>query len=175
MFLTTQCSFPLVTGWTPSKWANTKITSWLPASPHWTLSPPWALSQYRTIIYNNQNTNKTKDISYAQRLTLFFLLCPRDVRQIGITLIGHQRRIVSSIQTLRLHLLQVQEKGFHVWDCKKDDTSLCLSHLPHKQTYVLSRCKAALFLQTMDWLAYFKFANSITKTACLHPAASHRQ
>ncbi|XP_041940028.1 ephrin type-A receptor 6-like isoform X2 [Alosa sapidissima] len=37
-----------------------------------------------------------------------------DVRQIGVTLIGHQRRIVSSIQTLRLQLLQVQEKGFHV-------------------------------------------------------------
>uniref|UniRef100_A0A8C9SMD9 Ephrin type-A receptor 6 n=1 Tax=Scleropages formosus TaxID=113540 RepID=A0A8C9SMD9_SCLFO len=37
-----------------------------------------------------------------------------DVRQIGVTLIGHQRRIVSSIQTLRLQLLHVQEKGFHV-------------------------------------------------------------
>ncbi|XP_062390644.1 ephrin type-A receptor 6-like isoform X2 [Sardina pilchardus] len=37
-----------------------------------------------------------------------------DIRQIGVTLIGHQRRIVSSIQTLRLQLLQVQEKGFHV-------------------------------------------------------------
>ncbi|XP_063069144.1 ephrin type-A receptor 6-like [Engraulis encrasicolus] len=37
-----------------------------------------------------------------------------DVRQIGVTLIGHQRRIVSSIQTLRLQLFEVQEKGFHV-------------------------------------------------------------
>ncbi|XP_028846092.1 ephrin type-A receptor 6-like isoform X1 [Denticeps clupeoides] len=37
-----------------------------------------------------------------------------DVRQIGVTLIGHQRRIVSSIQTLRLQLLQAHEKGFHV-------------------------------------------------------------
>ncbi|KAJ8350636.1 hypothetical protein SKAU_G00257660, partial [Synaphobranchus kaupii] len=36
-----------------------------------------------------------------------------DIRRIGITLIGHQRRIVSSIQTLRLQLLHVQEKGFH--------------------------------------------------------------
>ncbi|XP_048885338.1 ephrin type-A receptor 6-like [Brienomyrus brachyistius] len=37
-----------------------------------------------------------------------------DIRQIGVTLIGHQRRIVSSIQALRLQLLHVQEKGFHV-------------------------------------------------------------
>ncbi|KAG5833628.1 hypothetical protein ANANG_G00277900 [Anguilla anguilla] len=37
-----------------------------------------------------------------------------DIRRIGVTLIGHQRRIVSSIQTLRLQLLHVQEKGFHV-------------------------------------------------------------
>ncbi|KAJ8415167.1 hypothetical protein AAFF_G00008650 [Aldrovandia affinis] len=37
-----------------------------------------------------------------------------DVRQIGVTLIGHQRRIVSSIQTLRLQLFHIQEKGFHV-------------------------------------------------------------
>uniref|UniRef100_A0A8C9UZ63 Ephrin type-A receptor 6 n=1 Tax=Scleropages formosus TaxID=113540 RepID=A0A8C9UZ63_SCLFO len=37
-----------------------------------------------------------------------------DVRQVGVTLIGHQRRIVSSIQTLRLQLLQVHEEGFHV-------------------------------------------------------------
>uniref|UniRef100_UPI00398F0772 ephrin type-A receptor 6 isoform X3 n=1 Tax=Pristiophorus japonicus TaxID=55135 RepID=UPI00398F0772 len=37
-----------------------------------------------------------------------------DVRRIGITLIGHQRRIVSSIQTLRLHMFHIQEKGFHV-------------------------------------------------------------
>ncbi|XP_041066923.1 ephrin type-A receptor 6 [Carcharodon carcharias] len=37
-----------------------------------------------------------------------------DVRRIGVTLIGHQRRIVSSIQTLRLHMFHIQEKGFHV-------------------------------------------------------------
>uniref|UniRef100_A0A674CVV1 Ephrin type-A receptor 6 n=2 Tax=Salmo trutta TaxID=8032 RepID=A0A674CVV1_SALTR len=37
-----------------------------------------------------------------------------DVRRIGVVLIGHQRRIVSSIQTLRLQLLHQQEKGFHV-------------------------------------------------------------
>ncbi|KAL0963554.1 hypothetical protein UPYG_G00307890 [Umbra pygmaea] len=37
-----------------------------------------------------------------------------DVRNIGVVLIGHQRRIVSSIQTLRLQLIQEQEKGFHV-------------------------------------------------------------
>ncbi|XP_046903658.1 ephrin type-A receptor 6-like [Hypomesus transpacificus] len=37
-----------------------------------------------------------------------------DVRRIGVALIGHQRRIVSSIQTLRMQLLQQQEKGFHV-------------------------------------------------------------
>uniref|UniRef100_A0AAZ3QXP6 Ephrin type-A receptor 6 n=1 Tax=Oncorhynchus tshawytscha TaxID=74940 RepID=A0AAZ3QXP6_ONCTS len=35
-----------------------------------------------------------------------------DVRRIGVVLIGHQRRIVSSIQTLRLQLLH--ENGFHV-------------------------------------------------------------
>lgn len=43
-----------------------------------------------------------------------FLSLPRDVRRIGVALIGHQRRIVSSIQTLRMQLLQQQEKGFHV-------------------------------------------------------------
>ncbi|KAI4882003.1 hypothetical protein NFI96_024136, partial [Prochilodus magdalenae] len=37
-----------------------------------------------------------------------------DVRRIGVSLIGHQRRIVSSIQTLRLQLLHVQQSGFHV-------------------------------------------------------------
>ncbi|KAM6970292.1 ephrin type-A receptor 6-like [Aplochiton taeniatus] len=37
-----------------------------------------------------------------------------DVRRVGVELIGHQRRIVSSIQTLRLQLLHEQEKGFHV-------------------------------------------------------------
>ncbi|XP_029314518.1 ephrin type-A receptor 6 [Cottoperca gobio] len=37
-----------------------------------------------------------------------------DVRRIGVELIGHQRRISSSIQTLRLQLLHEQEKGFHV-------------------------------------------------------------
>lgn len=39
---------------------------------------------------------------------------PRDVRRIGVELIGHQRRIISSVQTLRLQLLHEQEKGFHV-------------------------------------------------------------
>ncbi|XP_075896095.1 ephrin type-A receptor 6 [Nelusetta ayraudi] len=37
-----------------------------------------------------------------------------DVRHLGVELIGHQRRIISSIQTLRLQLLHEQEKGFHV-------------------------------------------------------------
>ncbi|KAM6979142.1 ephrin type-A receptor 6-like [Tautogolabrus adspersus] len=37
-----------------------------------------------------------------------------DVRSIGVELIGHQRRIISSVQTLRLQLLHEQEKGFHV-------------------------------------------------------------
>ncbi|RVE58142.1 hypothetical protein OJAV_G00206320 [Oryzias javanicus] len=37
-----------------------------------------------------------------------------DVRRIGVELIGHQRRIISSIQTLHLQLLHEQENGFHV-------------------------------------------------------------
>ncbi|TNN03164.1 hypothetical protein fugu_000193 [Takifugu bimaculatus] len=37
-----------------------------------------------------------------------------DVRHVGVELLGHQRRIISSIQTLRLQLLHEQEKGFHV-------------------------------------------------------------
>ncbi|XP_053562016.1 ephrin type-A receptor 6 [Bombina bombina] len=37
-----------------------------------------------------------------------------DVRRTGVTLIGHQRRIVSSIQTLRLQIMHIQDKGFHV-------------------------------------------------------------
>lgn len=48
----------------------------------------------------------------------FVCLCfhswPRDVRRLGVELIGHQRRIISSVQTLRLQLLHEQEKGFHV-------------------------------------------------------------
>ncbi|KAF4790246.1 Ephrin type-A receptor 5 [Turdus rufiventris] len=36
-----------------------------------------------------------------------------DIRRIGVALIGHQRRIVSSLQTLRLHMMHIQEKGFH--------------------------------------------------------------
>ncbi|KAJ7320401.1 hypothetical protein JRQ81_019912, partial [Phrynocephalus forsythii] len=37
-----------------------------------------------------------------------------DIRRIGVVLIGHQRRIVSSLQTLRLHMMHIQEKGFHL-------------------------------------------------------------
>ncbi|XP_025021104.1 ephrin type-A receptor 6 [Python bivittatus] len=37
-----------------------------------------------------------------------------DIRRIGVGLIGHQRRIVSSLQTLRLHMMHIQDKGFHV-------------------------------------------------------------
>ncbi|XP_032424131.1 ephrin type-A receptor 6 [Xiphophorus hellerii] len=37
-----------------------------------------------------------------------------DVRRTGVELIGHQRRIISSIQTLQFQLLHEQEKGFHV-------------------------------------------------------------
>ncbi|KAA8588291.1 hypothetical protein FQN60_001485, partial [Etheostoma spectabile] len=37
-----------------------------------------------------------------------------DVRRIGVDLIGHQRRITSSVQTLRHQLLHEQEKGFQV-------------------------------------------------------------
>ncbi|XP_030437391.1 ephrin type-A receptor 6 isoform X3 [Gopherus evgoodei] len=37
-----------------------------------------------------------------------------DIRRIGVVLIGHQRRIVSSLQTLRLHMMHIQEKGFNV-------------------------------------------------------------
>uniref|UniRef100_A0A670IS26 receptor protein-tyrosine kinase n=2 Tax=Podarcis muralis TaxID=64176 RepID=A0A670IS26_PODMU len=37
-----------------------------------------------------------------------------EIRRIGVVLIGHQRRIVSSLQTLRLHMMHIQEKGFHV-------------------------------------------------------------
>lgn len=45
---------------------------------------------------------------------VFFPSPPRDVRRIGVELIGHQRRITSSVQTLRLQLLHEQEQGFHV-------------------------------------------------------------
>ncbi|XP_045569971.1 ephrin type-A receptor 4a, partial [Salmo salar] len=36
-----------------------------------------------------------------------------DIRRIGVSLIGHQRRMVSSIQSLRLQFLTVQHNGFH--------------------------------------------------------------
>ncbi|XP_078103124.1 ephrin type-A receptor 6-like isoform X1 [Sander vitreus] len=37
-----------------------------------------------------------------------------DIRRIGICLIGHQRRIISSIQSLRLQLHHIQQSGFKV-------------------------------------------------------------
>ncbi|KAG7249627.1 hypothetical protein CRUP_031548, partial [Coryphaenoides rupestris] len=37
-----------------------------------------------------------------------------DIRHFGVELIGHQRRIASSIQSLRLQLLHEHEQGFHV-------------------------------------------------------------
>ncbi|XP_030269849.1 ephrin type-A receptor 6-like isoform X3 [Sparus aurata] len=37
-----------------------------------------------------------------------------DIRRIGICLIGHQRRIISSIQSLRLQLHHIQQSGFQV-------------------------------------------------------------
>uniref|UniRef100_A0AAV2LTE0 Ephrin type-A receptor 6 n=1 Tax=Knipowitschia caucasica TaxID=637954 RepID=A0AAV2LTE0_KNICA len=37
-----------------------------------------------------------------------------DIRRIGICLIGHQRRIISSIQSLRLQLHHIQQNGFQV-------------------------------------------------------------
>nr|XP_040060189.1 ephrin type-A receptor 6-like [Gasterosteus aculeatus aculeatus] len=37
-----------------------------------------------------------------------------DIRRIGICLIGHQRRILSSIQSLRLQLHHIQQSGFQV-------------------------------------------------------------
>ncbi|XP_072301214.1 ephrin type-A receptor 3 isoform X4 [Eucyclogobius newberryi] len=37
-----------------------------------------------------------------------------DVRRVGVELIGHQRRIISSAQTLHLQLLHEHDKGFHV-------------------------------------------------------------
>jgi len=57
-----------------------------------------------------------------------------DVRRIGVSLIGHQRRIVSSIQALRLQFHQIQQNGFHVW----------------KYTYTHTH---TLILVTADWLS----------------------
>ncbi|XP_056881618.1 ephrin type-A receptor 6-like [Takifugu flavidus] len=37
-----------------------------------------------------------------------------DIRRIGICLLGHQRRIISSIQSLRLQLHHIQQSGFQV-------------------------------------------------------------
>uniref|UniRef100_A0A8C6LFH1 Ephrin type-A receptor 6 n=1 Tax=Nothobranchius furzeri TaxID=105023 RepID=A0A8C6LFH1_NOTFU len=37
-----------------------------------------------------------------------------DVKRIGVCLIGHQRRIISSIQSLRLQLHHIQQSGFQV-------------------------------------------------------------
>ncbi|KAG7222343.1 hypothetical protein INR49_016298 [Caranx melampygus] len=37
-----------------------------------------------------------------------------DIRRIGVCLIGHQRRIISSIQSLRLQLHHIQQSGFQV-------------------------------------------------------------
>lgn len=56
------------------------------------------------------------------------LLPLSDIRRIGICLIGHQRRIISSIQSLRLQLHHIQQNGFQVWElCTKTDCVCTLS------------------------------------------------
>lgn len=61
-----------------------------------------------------RSPNTVKVFSACVLVCLCFPSRPRDVRRIGVELIGHQRRIISSIQTLHLQLLHEHEKGFHV-------------------------------------------------------------
>lgn len=57
----------------------------------------------------------TMSLSAAVTFILLLLLLPfRDVKRIGISLIGHQRRIISSIQSLRLQFHHIQQSGFQV-------------------------------------------------------------
>ena len=53
--------------------------------------------------------------SYVSVVSQYFVVSPlSDIRRIGICLIGHQRRIISSIQSLRLQLHHIQQSGFQV-------------------------------------------------------------
>ncbi|XP_072556370.1 ephrin type-A receptor 6 isoform X2 [Paramormyrops kingsleyae] len=85
---------------------------------------PVALHQLMLHCWNKERSLRPKFtdvVSFLDKLirnpsSLLMLVedIQRDVRQIGVTLIGHQRRIVSSIQTLRLQLLHVHDDAFHV-------------------------------------------------------------
>lgn len=42
------------------------------------------------------------------------VLSPRDVMSLGITLVGHQKKIMSSIQTMRAQMLHIHGTGVQV-------------------------------------------------------------
>lgn len=46
----------------------------------------------------------------------YWILCvSRDVMSLGITLVGHQKKIMSSIQTMRAQMLHLHGTGVQVW------------------------------------------------------------
>lgn len=51
----------------------------------------------------------------VQRVDWCVVLCSRDVMSLGITLVGHQKKIMSSIQTMRAQMLHLHGKGVQVW------------------------------------------------------------
>lgn len=83
---------------------------------------PGEMAEYHFFVTVTEWLDSIKMGQYASNFmaagfTTLDLVCRMsidDIRRIGVTLIGHQRRIVSSVQTLRLQMMHIQEKGFHV-------------------------------------------------------------
>jgi len=45
---------------------------------------------------------------------MYAFIFPRDVMSLGITLVGHQKKIMSSIQTMRAQMLHLHGTGIQV-------------------------------------------------------------
>lgn len=50
----------------------------------------------------------------GQRIHRSIVLSSRDVMSLGITLVGHQKKIMSSIQTMRAQMLHIHGTGVQV-------------------------------------------------------------
>ncbi|KAI4894813.1 hypothetical protein NFI96_012376, partial [Prochilodus magdalenae] len=84
----------------------------LPDSPEDPPDYPISVSEWLKSIKMNQYKNNFATAGFTTLESVATMMA-EDVRQIGVSLIGHQRRIINSIQTLRLNMLQVHDKGFH--------------------------------------------------------------
>lgn len=125
---------PWGTGWTPSAWAATGTTSPLVVTPlwawcfEWTPSKCWSHGGGGTGRGQGARCRATEEAGSsrgrpcpclhgsqppgATRSAPLFL--HRDVRALGITLMGHQKKILGSIQTMRAQLTSTQGPHRHL-------------------------------------------------------------